>query len=145
MLRIENNVWIGSSADEACADLAGSGVTAILNTAFDLAPTRGWRAGIEYAHVGLIDGPGNPPSLYAAAVLALAGIIKTRSCMVCCHNGGRSLAVIVMLFNARVRYRWDEWLDRLSERTDYPLPRPHDAHRAAFELMDWRSLSRLVG
>lgn len=145
MLRMDENIWIGNSADEQYADLDVYGVNAILNVAIDLQATRGWLGGVEYAQVGLIDGPGNPLAAYAAAVLALSGMMKRRRVLVCCHTGARSLAVLVMLLNLTVTCRWEQWFALLGERVEEQLPVPHDAHREAFDKMNWKALNKIVG
>src|SRR4051812_26384297 len=96
MIPLTRGIWIGDGADEAYGDLCSAGVKAILNVAQDLPSTRGWRQGIEYMHVGLIDGPGNPTTAYYAAVLALATLLKRSHTVVCCHSGSRSMAVVLM-------------------------------------------------
>lgn len=146
MIRLTDHIWLGHATDEGNADLEAEGVTAILNVAQDLQATRGWKNGIEYAHVGLIDGPGNPLSAYCAAVLALDSLLKRNDqVLVCCHAGSRSLAVILMHLNLAGRNGWDGCLDILRERVDWTLPTPHAAHRAAFDKLNWRFLSSIIG
>jgi len=92
--------------------------------------------------VGLIDGPGNPIAAYHAAVLALATLIKRGRALVYCHTGGRSLAVAVMYLNCSAHWRkWEDWMQLLNERIEVDLPVPHDAHRAAFDKINWDNLA----
>jgi len=145
MIRLTDTLWIGDSTDEQTANLGIAGIGAILNVAQDLQATRGWKNGVEYMQVGLIDGPGNPLTAYYAAVLALTSILNNGSVLVCCHTGGRALAVAMMYLNATVDRSWNDWLRLLSERTDVELESPNDAHKEAFECVNWRWLVRMVG
>ena len=141
MIRLADNLWIGDSGDEGYADLEALGVRAVLNVAHDLQGTRGCLFGIEYMQVGLIDGPGNPSSAYYAAVMALVTLLRRGKVMVCCHTGGRSLAVALLYLNLTARRGWDGWLELLSERVDAELPIPHEAHKTAFNKINWRLLT----
>lgn len=117
---------------------------AILNVAQDLRSTCGW-AEVRYYHCGLVDGPGNPLSAYAAAVLTLHTILERGSCLVCCHDGGRAVAVAMMyliLKRGKVSAHptflnhWTSWgkmWEELSDKLGMPIPTPHEAHREAFE------------
>ncbi len=147
-----DHLWIGSSEDESSADLGEVGIRAILNVAQDLRPTRGWRK-LEYAHVGLVDGPGNTPAAYHAAVLALRMLLgRYDRVLVCCHSGGRALAVVVMYLAATSgrgwpgdwQADWDAWLDRLAGDARTDLPVPNEAHRVAFGEMHWRLLAAVL-
>ena len=132
--------------DEESDDLATEGIDAILNVAHDLQATRGWMHGIEYAQIGLIDGPGNPLAAYCAAILALETLRKRHDqVLVCCHAGSRSFAVVLMYLNLISRNGWDGCLDILRERVDWTFPVPHPAHRAAFERLNWRWLDSIIG
>lgn len=143
MIRLtDNGLWIGNSADGK--NLGVLRVSAILNVAQDLRGTVGW-PDVEYMQVGLIDGPGNPLCTYSAAVLALASLLGRRRTLVCCHSGGRSLAVCVMYLETLSRIGWDNRITLLQERVNIELPKPHLAHKAAFEAMNWRVLSKLAG
>lgn len=145
MIRLTDNLWIGIAPDEALADLAKLDIKAILNVAQDLQATRGWYCGVEYAQVGLIDGPGNPPAAYHAAVLALVMLLKRGRVMVCCHGGSRSFAVALMYLNLTAGRGWDGWLEVLRERVDDELPVPNEVHRLAFNRMNWRLLASVTG
>jgi hypothetical protein len=145
MIRLTDNLWIGDSADEERADLAAAKIGVVLNVAQDLHGTRGWLYGIEYAQVGLIDGPGNPLAAYHAAVLALAVLLKRGRVLLCCHTGGRALAVAIMYLHLTSGRGWDSWLASLRERVDSDLPELHEAHRAAFDRMNWQLLTSAMG
>lgn len=136
------NLYIGDYEDEKHAK-----VCTILNVANDLIPTRGWHWGIEYAHIGLIDGPGNTTALYSAAVLALHSLVSNSEdkILVCCHSGGRSMAVAVMYLIIKRGKRadhptflnywtpWDRVVEELHNQCDIQLPGIHEAHKTAFE------------
>jgi hypothetical protein len=138
---INDKLIVGSSFDEHNAK-----VDAILNVAKDLLPTRDWGAGIEYVHIGLVDGPGNLPEYYYAAVMALFGLLKNdRKVLVCCHDGfGRSMAVVVMYLNATNGMGWDTLLSMIQEGCEDGIPKPRAEHKKAFENMNWRLLAKVV-
>lgn len=119
-------------------------ISAVLNVAHDLRVLIGW-PDVEYMHVGLVDGPGNAPAAYCAAVLALATLVaRKHRVLVCCHTGGRSVAAAMMYLNVGVGRGWDDLLELLRERVDVRLPVPHAAHRAAFSRMNWRVLANMI-
>ena len=145
MIRLNEHIWIGDSADERYTDIDTECIGAILNVAQDL-QARGHRRGVEYMQVGIIDGPGNPPAAYHAAVLALVTLLKRHEqVLVCCHTGGRSLAVAILHMGMTTGHDWDGLLGILRERVDAVLPVPHAAHRAAFSKMNWRLLNSVMG
>ena len=139
-----DDLWIGDSGDESHADLGFWKVRAILNVAQDMPPTRGW-PDVEYSHVGLIDGPGNSLAAYHAAVLVLEALLKRGRTLVCCHTGGRALAVALMHLHLTGGRGWDERLALLRERADRDLLDPHEAHKTAFNKMNWRLLASATG
>jgi len=142
MIQLINNIWIGDSGDGNNLDeLSGR---ALLNVAQDLCLVGVWPE-IEYAQVGLIDGPGNPLCMYVAAVTTLAGLVKRRQTLVCCHTGERSLVVALMYLNTLIDKGWDNWVAQLQERIDIELPIPNIAHKNAFNKMNWRLLAQLIG
>lgn len=139
MIKITDSIWIGNSMDEWRGDLRIANVQAILNVAQDLQCTRGWRTGTEYMQVGLIDGPGNPECAYHAAVLALAALVKRSNVLVCCHSGGRALAVVLMYLrasNGDYKRTWEEWLSLLKERIEGDLPDVRPEHREMLGRID---------
>lgn len=141
MIRIADNLWVGNSIDGQAAK-----VDAVLNVATDLHVKRGW-PDVVYAQVGLIDGPGNPLSAYYAAVLALASLVRPdKHVLVHCHEGkSRSVAVALMYRHAVTGRGWDNLLSLVRERVEIDVPNPHEAHRAAFERMDWGHIASVVG
>ena len=142
MILLMRGLWVGDAMDEAHADLENLGVGGLLNVAQDLEGTRGWSHGYEYMQVGLIDGPGNPMSAYRAAVLALSVMLRRHDTLVYCHSGGRSLAVALMCLNMTAGREWDDLMTLMGERVEGYLPVPHQAHRQAFEAMDFDLLSK---
>ncbi len=155
MLKVTDAVYIGNSYDERKA----VGFKGVLNVACDLAPTRDCMDAVEYAHIGLLDGPGNELSDYVSATFALTSLIRrwTRV-MVCCHTGGgRSLAVVVMYLTLTGGKRraattawsywptWQEALEGMYEKmTVRPLEEPHAAHAEAYAAMPWGVLEVLL-
>ena len=143
MIRLTDNLWVGNSADGT--NLEAISVGAVLNVAHDLLGEVGWPK-VEYMQVGLVDGPGNPQSAYYSAVLALHSLLKRHRTLVCCHTGGRSVAVAIMYLELCESTRgWNGWLELLCERVCIEVPIPHPAHREAFDKMNWRSMSKLIG
>lgn len=141
-MKVWDTIWIGDSAA-----VSSSEQPTILNVAQDLCGKCGWPA-VEYAQVGLIDGPGNTLAGYAAAILALAELQKRGKTLVFCHTGGRALAVVLMYLEMHARRGWDVWLRVLNERVEGDLPVVHDAHRQAFNKLtssDWRLLAGIIG
>lgn len=146
MMTISDGLYIGNAVDEEVTNIDNLGLKAILNVACDLYPTRGWKHGINYLHIGLMDGPGNLTETYCAAILALRGLLKAKkSVMVCSHDTGRSLAV-VMMYLALIEYRpWYDILSIIRERFEEDLPEPHEAHRDAFMHINWQALKSITG
>lgn len=145
MIRLTDSIYIGDSSDEEYADLDYAGISAILNVAHDMESTRGWHSELEYMQVGLIDGPGNHLSAYYAVILSLVALCSRHNrVLVCCHSGGRSLAVSLMYLHLVSRRGWDGSLEILRERCEVELPIPHEAHRVAFDKLDWKLLIKLV-
>ena len=140
MIRLTDTLWIGNSADEQHGDFYVQNINAVLNVARDLQGTRGWMEGIEYMQVGLVDGPGNPLGMYHAAILAVTALCNRGRTLMYDHTGGRALAIAIMYLNTQSRHGWDGWLAILRERVDTELPELHEAHRAAFNKLNWRFL-----
>jgi hypothetical protein len=144
---ITKNIWIGNSNDAEHADLRAVGIDCILNCAKDLECTRGWSDGLIYAKCGLVDGPGNTASMYHAAVLTLNSLLTTeKKVLVVCHDGrSRSVAVVMMCLSAtRSRLGWDGWRMRIAALTELPENMPHEAHRLAFNRMNWRLINSVL-
>lgn len=145
MIRLNDHIWIGGSGDEKQSELHPSGISAILNVAQDLEATRGWSNEIEYMQVGLLDGPGNPAVSYCAAILALHTLLQRhRGILVCCHEGGRSLAIVLMYMHATSGRDWDDCLALLAERVNVDLPVPNDIHRDALDKLPWKLLKGML-
>lgn len=155
MIQLTDNIWIGSSKDEGYADLAILDIGAILNVAHDLHPTRGWDNGIEYMHIGLVDGPGNAPRMYCAAILGLSYLLDIyQGVLVVGHDYSRSLAVVIMYLilkggrkseHPSQMHRWGTWqsiFEELSKKTE--LVEPHTAHREAADLIPFGLLEQLL-
>ncbi len=141
MIQVADNLWVGNSHDGQNAE-----VDAVLNVAVDLHIKRGW-PGIVYAQVGLVDGPGNTLGSYHAAVLVLSALMNTgKRVLVHCHMGqSRSVAVVVMYLHLVGGRGWDNILTLLRERVEVEMPEPHEAHRKAFDKMNWQLLASCLG
>ena len=146
MNKITDMVWIGNSLDEANADLATVGITAILKVANDLQGTRGWYDGLLYAQCGLVDGPGSSLAAYHSAVLQLLSLIAgKRKTLVVDHDGGsRAMAVVIMALHARERGGWDKYCEMIANKMDVLGYEPHEAHRVVFNRLNWRILMQLA-
>lgn len=139
MIQIVEDLWVGTS-DDGCNRFGQ-----MLNVAHDLPCVHGWPETL-YMQVGLMDGPGNELALYSAAVLMLSELMKRGPVMVYCHSGGRSMAVILMYLHVMTGLGWDGCLEMVEERVDgIKLPTIHEAHREAFDRMDWSLVRSLIG
>ena len=146
MLKITDKLWIGNSDDEKQSSYyhVVELVKSVLIVAHDMQPTNGWDGGVEYMQVGIVDGPGNQLATYHAAVLALVAMTRKGRVLVCCHDGGRSLAIVIMyLYLMGNGPSWDEHINRLSKK-EANLPLVHNTHKKAFFLMDWGMLTRVI-
>lgn len=122
MIQVTDDIWIGDSIAESDSGL----MTAILNVAIDLRRTNPLT---PYAQCPLIDGPGNNLSAYRAAVLMLMSFLDDgHKVLVCCHEGGRALAVVLMYLHLQTGTSYSELLKILQERTEVTLPQIHEAH-----------------
>lgn len=143
MIQITDRLWIGNSDDEQGAGDEPSPVDAVLNVAVDLQPTCSWSDGLDYHHVGLVDGPGNPPYLYCAAVLVLIALLKgNHHVLVCCHTMSRSLAIVAAYIHLAVNKPIDKVLSDLHDR--HELPEVHPSHIQAYAKMNWDLLWEAV-
>lgn len=139
MIRISQPIYIGTSKDAEHEDLAAHGINALLNVAHDLKCVRAWPQ-FTYAQCGIIDGPGNTMSSYYSAVMMLASfVLEGKRTMVYCHNGGRSLAIVLMYLTLTGGYNWDEWLKLLREANALPDPNPE--HKKMYDKINWKALS----
>lgn len=143
MIRLTDNLWIGNATTKVDI-IHAVDIGAILNVAQDLHGVTGWPE-VEYMQVGLIDGPGNPTSAYYAAILALVTLLnRYNQVMMFCHGGSRSTAIAVMHANLTSGLGFDRCLSMTQERVDIDLPTPHQAHKDAFDMIDWTLLRRLM-
>lgn len=129
---------------------------AALNVAFDLKSVEFIR-GIEYAHVGLVDGPGNEVIDYCAAILCLRALVRRHDkVLVYDHNGSRALVVALMMMNLDGgQWRpnptswshWPTWKERFELASDRArpgnLPEVHPFHTEMFDKMPWGLLEVL--
>jgi hypothetical protein len=120
-----------------------AGIGGVLNCANDL-----WRGKfdtdsdvpIEYAHVGLVDGPGNGMADYHAALLKTCALMR-RCDQVSIHDhdgSSRAAAVAIMALHAAHRRGWGHWLGIIREKVGDPEFEPHPVHRLAFNRINWR-------
>lgn len=157
MIQLTDYIWIGNSVDEMHADLVTRHIGAILNVSHDLHATRGWANGIEYAQIGLVDGPGNRLSMYCSAILVLDALLdKYESVLVAGHHSSRALAVVIMYLilkegrgseHPSQMHRWGTWssvLDRLRDKSSSVLDEPHEAHKEACDLIPFGLLEQLL-
>ena len=149
MTKITEMIWLGGSYDAEYADLRADNIDAILNVARGLHVERGWSNDVEYAKCGLVDGPGNTMTSYYAAVLKLAALVRNGlRTLVCCREGqSRSPAIVIMYLNVQKQYGWDYWrmiLADLGSRVKEGKQFPHEAHRQAFDRIDWQLLVNMI-
>ncbi len=144
MMKFTDGLWVGSS--DAWMNAKGLGIDAVLNVAYDLKGGVSW-PDMEYMQVGLIDGPGNPLAAYHAAILALVTLFERwKKVLVHCHMGrSRSVAVALMYLSLTCGKGWDWWMVHLNKEVGIDVPEPHNAHREAFNKMNWRLLSNALG
>lgn len=138
MVEIIENLFIGNSGDGYDRSKAY-----LLNVAQDLPGVRGWPT-CTYEQVALVDGPGNPLTSYIAAVMLLFNHVKLGTVMVYCHEGSRSLTVVLMYLHIVTGLGWDGCLQMVRERVEEELPVPHEAHREAFAKINWPLIRTLV-
>ena len=146
MRKITSQIWLGNSNDAENTPFEDCGINAMLNVAHDLQGTRGYGDGMLYAQCGLVDGPGNPRCLYAAAILLLTGMVRSnKRVIVVCHNGeSRSLAVALGHLELVQKRGLDMWMAILREKCDLPEDVPHEAHVKALKELDWKALEAML-
>jgi protein-tyrosine phosphatase len=138
--KITNRLWLGNSTD---ASHPPGECNAALNCAFDLRTS----ANVEYnAHCGLVDGPGNPLAAYYSAIMQLHALLaQDKTVLVYCHDGqSRAVAVVILYLNAVHGQNWDHYRNFIREKHPIPDGKPHEAHRKAFEQINWRFLRDAV-
>lgn len=95
MVFVTSSIAIGNSND---ARAPQEGVTAVLNTAFDLA-TNDAGLTVERHKVGLIDGSGNSTFQMIAAVLCLMHLLRRHArVLVHCHEGQSRSPIVVATY-----------------------------------------------
>lgn len=168
ILNLAEGLWIADSGVmDPCSPInAGKGRTVadtlrsmridgLLNTAKDLQSHVGWLDRIDHMQIGLVDGPGNPPAAYNAAILALTTLCeRCDNVMVYCHDGGRALAVALMYLSLKGGQRrpsvtgWSHWLtwDEIvcEVGKDKKLPKVHAAHIEAYAKIPFGLLEALL-
>jgi protein-tyrosine phosphatase len=117
---ITDEVAIGNSQDSIRAD--NNQFDAVLNVAidFDLMDGFKWRH-----KVGLLDGPGNDPLMFASAVILLHSLVRRgKKVLVHCHEGkSRSVMVVAAWMWAR-GYEFDATLDQIMKARGVDQYRP---------------------
>ncbi len=135
MIEIQPRLWLGNWEDACRATVD----TTVLNVCCDLF--------LEYEHakVGLVDGPGNSLATYHAAALSLWSLMQNvGDVLVVDHErGGRCVTVAIMYLHLTRRMGWDHWLGVINGMQDHVAP--HEAHRAAFNKINWRLLNSVIG
>ena len=147
MIKITDNLWLSGAVN--VGEVLTASIGGILNVAQDLNSVVCWPI-VEYAHVGLIDGPGNETCDYYAAIMALKMLVRRcKKVLVYDHEGARALVVILMYLNLKegqIRPSstawghwplWDERLKLVQERARVELPEPHSAHIEMFNKIPW--------
>ena len=153
MFIISDQVRIGNSDDGYLRE--DRDISAVLNVAQDLGGTLCW-PDVEYAQVGLVDGPGNEVAAYAAAVMTLVALTRRHDlALVYDHSGSRALAIGVMYLSLiegkiteRIDYmrrrEWDEIVSGIQKRSEKPLPQVHSAHVKVFNKIPFGILEALL-
>lgn len=152
MTQITDQLWLGTASDLDPSDhnrypVLITGCEAVLNCAHDLMCIEfDVLIMVEYAHVGLVDGPGNSMVDYHAAMLKLCSMLL-RGKITSVHDHditSRSVAVVIMALHALHRRGWDHWLSVIREKCDLPLLTPHEQHFRAFNKINWRLVSTVL-
>lgn len=145
MLHVEEGLWVGGATD--IGNALAVGVKAILNVAQDLSqPLAPSWPKVEYAHIGLIDGPGNEIGDYCAAMLFLKALCRRcKKVLVYDHANRRALVVALMYLNLKEgQWRsdhsawshWPTWAERtrvVRNRVMVDLPEINEAHIETFD------------
>lgn len=117
MTQITERIYIGSKADQPY-----SAFTCVLNLAPDLYVLTHEK--LEYAAIGLIDGPGNRAGTIAAAVLVLHQLFdRHESVVLICHGGsGRSGLVAALYLAARHETKFEHALQIVTGKRPEATP-----------------------
>lgn len=119
---------IGNESDAANESLLiDSGITAVLNVAAEVMPPH-YQSDIISAKVGLIDGPGNYPSLYTVAIQMLETLLTEGEIVLvhCAAGISRSPFIVAcyLVLNQNISYREAEPFLR-SRRPDVNIQHVH--------------------
>ena len=117
--QINERLFIGSKEDQPFSKF-----TCVLNLASDLYVLTHEK--LEYAQIGLIDGPGNHVGTLAAAVLVLRQLLERHeTVMLVCHGGtGRSGLVAALYLTVRYETKFEEALVIVTGKR--PTAKPND-------------------
>lgn len=161
MIKLTDKLSIGNSDDANTLESEEQEIEALLNVAQDLKTGAGW-PWFKYAHIGLVDGPGNTIIAYTAAILALHSLLTQYKVMVYCHSGSRSIVVSAMYLHLTGWFGLSPktptiMFDRFSvpstlndrikfmlESADEEVPEIHEAHSKAFDIMPWRQIIKII-
>lgn len=150
MMQILDKLWVSDSDGIHKVESGG-----LLNVAHDLKGIKFWPK-VEYAQIGLINGPGNEVSDYCSAILFLKGMLRRHDkVIVYDHNGSIGFAVVVMYLNLiegqhRPEHNsWSRWLtweektEIIYKRLEIGRVAVHEAHIEAFNKIKWSLLEVL--
>jgi myo-inositol-1(or 4)-monophosphatase len=120
--QITPKIYIGNSFD-ACT-VTPEMVEASLNVAIDLDVVNPNK--IKLYKVGLVDGPGNNPETFVAAILCLCGMArKYNKILVHCHEGkSRSVIVVSTYLSIMNNGNFDEILKDVMKKREVDDYRP---------------------
>lgn len=115
-------IYIGNSFDAATA--TSEQVEASLNVAIDLDITNTNK--IKLYKVGMVDGPGNDPGVFIAAILCLDGMLrKYNKILVHCHEGkSRSVIVVSTYLSISTGIDFDVILKDVMKKREVDVYRP---------------------
>jgi protein-tyrosine phosphatase len=136
--QITERIFIGSSECQPQAEIG-----AVLNVAMDL--ERHLDNRLEYAKVGLIDGPGNCPTTLMAAIFMLHQLLERHNRVVIhCHAGvSRSPLVVALYLAARSeKMTVEDALRLVKSKRNVTDPAPALIELACKLLPDLRKLLR---
>ena len=120
--QITPKIYIGNSFD--AATVTPEMVEASLNVALDLDITNTNK--IKLYKVGMVDGPGNDPGVFIAAILCLDGMArKYNKVLVHCHEGrSRSVIVVSTYLSINTNGNFDEILKDVMKKREVDVYKP---------------------
>ena len=120
--QITSKIYIGNSFD--AATVTPEIVEASLNVAIDLDVVNPNK--IKLYKVGMVDGPGNDPGVFIAAILCLDGMArKYNKILVHCHEGkSRSVIVASTYLSISTGIDFDEVLNDVMKKRGVDVYRP---------------------